>query len=129
VKPAAAGLSVGGFFFWEDGDIRLESPYEEFLLEGERSLAGDQRILSSPDRVAAVDDSPARRGWPNLEPATAWNPEDGVNTAPPRTPDGDRRSARPAWPGRGPAKVENPERSLNAPIAPAPRTPTADAGP
>ena len=53
VKPSTGEQSVGGFFFWEDGDIRRESPYEEFLFDEERLPATDQRIMSSPDRLPA----------------------------------------------------------------------------
>ena len=103
------GQSVGGFFFWADGDIRRESPYEEFLFDQERLPAADQCIMSSPDRFPPGDCGPARPGWPSPQPATAGNPEDNINTAPPRTPASDRRPSRPAWPGRDPARVENPE--------------------
>ena len=119
VKPSMGGQSVGGFFFWADGDIRRESPYEEFLFDQERLPAADQCIMSSPDRCPPGDCGPARPGWPSPEPATAGNPEDNINTAPPRTPASDRRPSRPAWPGRDPARVENPERRSNAPTAPA----------
>ena len=126
VKPSMGGQSVGGFFFWADGDIRRESPYEEFLFDQERLPAADQCIMSSPDRCPPGDCGPARPGWPSPEPATAGNPEDNINTAPPRTPASDRRPSRPAWPGRDPARVENPERRSNAPT-PALRTQAEDA--
>ena len=124
VKPSTEGQSVGGFFFWEDGDIRRESPYEELLFDGER-LLGDHCIMSSPDRLPEGDRGPARPGWPR--PAATAGNADNINSAPTRTPANDRRPPRPAWPVRDPARVENPERRSNAPTAPALHTQAEDA--
>ncbi|HLY18538.1 MAG TPA: TonB family protein [Bryobacteraceae bacterium] len=33
VKPAVNGPAVGGFFFWEDGDINRRSPYRQFTFD------------------------------------------------------------------------------------------------
>src|SRR5258708_26424585 len=84
VKPSAEGQSMGGFFFWEDGDIRRESPYEEFLLAGKPSLTGAQHIMSSPDRLP--DGGPARPEWPSPEPPLAGTAKDDLTTAPPPSP-------------------------------------------
>ena len=75
IKPSAAGQSVGGFFFWEDGDIRRESPYEEFRFDGERLLAADPSITNSRDRFPTSDQLPSRPAWPDRDPATVENAE------------------------------------------------------
>src|ERR1051326_6012392 len=102
---------MGGFFFWEDGDIRRESPYEEFLLEGEPSLTGDRHIVTPPDRLP--DAGSSRPEWPSPEPPKAGNTEDDLNSATAHNPVSDRRPARPAWPRPRPAEVENPARRFN----------------
>ena len=68
VKPSMGGQSVGGFFFWADGDIRRESPYEEFLFDQERLPAADHGIMSSPDSLPAAD-----RGQHHASPSGYWN--------------------------------------------------------
>jgi hypothetical protein len=119
VKPSAARQSVGGLFFWEDGDIRRESPYEEFLFDG---LAAGHCGTSSPAGLTAGDCGPARPGWLSPDPPTSVDPEDDINTARPRTPASDRRPARPAWPSRDPERVEYPARRSNTSNAPSMRT-------
>ncbi|HXI42553.1 MAG TPA: hypothetical protein VNH83_21400, partial [Bryobacteraceae bacterium] len=119
VKPSTEGQTMGGFFFWEDGDIRRESPYEEFLLEGEPSLTGDRHIVNPPDRLP--DAGSSRPEWPSPERPKAGNTEDDLNSATAHNPVSDRRPARPAWPRPRPAEVENPARRFNPPTPPAPR--------
>ena len=127
LKPSAAGQSVGGFFFWEDGDIRRESPYEKFLLDGERVVVADGFTMSSPDRLPAGGRGAARPGSPSPGPATLGNPENKIDNPPPRTLANGRRPVPPAWLGLDPARVENPERRSNAPTAPALHTQADDA--
>ena len=137
VKPSAAGQSVGGLFFWEDGDIHRESPYEEFRFEGDQLLASAPGILRSLDRVPTRDQRPLRPTWPGRDPDGVENPErrsialsatglhtqagDDAAAVPasasgrfdfpsPRRPISDGESAHPAG-------VENPERRTNASAA------------
>lgn len=123
VKPSAAGSRVSGFFFWEDGDIRRDSPYEEFLFDGERLPVADDCIVSSPDSLALGACRPEPPGWLSPDPATPGNPEEKINTVRSRTSASDERTASFACPSANPAKVENPERRSYAPTASARGTP------
>jgi len=61
VRPAADHTAVGGFFFWEDGDINRRSPYRQFPFERQRLLAGDFPIadVSEPQLDGAPRRTPA----------------------------------------------------------------------
>jgi len=48
VRPSADGPAVGGFFFWEDGDINRRAPYRQFPFDSQRLLAGDFPIADRP---------------------------------------------------------------------------------
>ncbi|MGA2593217.1 MAG: energy transducer TonB [Bryobacteraceae bacterium] len=48
VRPSSDGPAVGGFFFWEDGDINRRSPYRQFPFDSQRLLAGDFPIADQP---------------------------------------------------------------------------------
>jgi len=48
VRPDADGSAVGGFFFWEDGEINRRSPYRQFPFDRQRLLAGDFPITDAP---------------------------------------------------------------------------------
>ncbi len=99
VKPSAARQSVGGFFFWENGDIRRESPYEEFLLNG--PVAG-RRSTSSPAGLAAGACGPARPGWPSRDPASVENragPSNRPDLPSASAPVAHREPVRPVWGG------------------------------
>ncbi len=54
VRPSAEGPAVGGFFFWEEGDINRRAPYREFPFDREQLLAGSFSI-SDKLTVAAAD--------------------------------------------------------------------------
>jgi hypothetical protein len=99
-KPSAAGQSMGGFFFWEEGDIRRESPYEEFRFDGDRLLAADPQIMSSRDRLPTSDQRSSRPAWPERDPAGVENPErrsHATTASAPRNQAEDAASAASAW--------------------------------
>jgi hypothetical protein len=53
VRPSADGPAVGGFFFWEEGDINRRAPYRQFPFDREQLVAGE---FSIADRLAAAPD-------------------------------------------------------------------------
>jgi protein TonB len=59
VRPAADTPAVGGFFFWEEGDINRRAPYRQFPFNRDQLVAGD---FSIADRLAVVPAIP-----PSLE--------------------------------------------------------------
>lgn len=48
IKPRPAGVSVGGFFFWERGEVRADSTYLEFPFD-RRALGGGEPPPAAPD--------------------------------------------------------------------------------
>ena len=60
VSPATEGPAIGGFFFWEDGDVNRRSTYREFpfdcarLATGDFPLAGGQPAAAPRPRPAPV---------------------------------------------------------------------------
>ncbi len=64
VRPEAEGPAMGGFFFWEDGDMNRRSPYRQFPFDSERLAAGGFPI-AGVQPVAA----PAARLKPVAVPA------------------------------------------------------------
>jgi TonB family protein len=63
VRPATEGPAVGGFFFWEDGDVNRRSPYRQFPFDCARLAEGGFPIIGG--HPAAV---PAPRALPVLVP-------------------------------------------------------------
>jgi TonB family protein len=86
VRPVAGASSVGGFFFWEDGDIRRESSYAEFpfdpvkLAQAEREAprepaaprvelpaAPARPVIALPPVAAPIRDIPRTQAWAAAE--------------------------------------------------------------
>jgi outer membrane biosynthesis protein TonB len=65
VRPAMEGPPMGGFFFWEDGDINRRSPYRQFPFDCARLAEGDFPITAGQPAVAPV---PPPRPVPVLVP-------------------------------------------------------------
>ena len=63
VRPSTEGPAMGGFFFWEDGDINRRSPYRQFPFDRARLAEGDFPITGGQPAVA-----PAPRPVPVLVP-------------------------------------------------------------
>src|ERR1700722_2724075 len=59
VRPSAEGPAVGGFFFWEEGDINRRAPYREFPFDREQLLAGSFAIADRLTVAPAAPHSPA----------------------------------------------------------------------
>jgi outer membrane biosynthesis protein TonB len=51
VRPSADGPAVGGFFFWEEGDINRRAPYRQFPFDRDQLVTGE---FSIADRLAAT---------------------------------------------------------------------------
>lgn len=58
VRPATEGPAMGGFFFWEDGDVNRRSTYRQFPFDSARLAAGDFPITGGQP-AAAPDPRPA----------------------------------------------------------------------
>jgi len=54
VSPSTAGPAMGGFFFWEDGDINRRSTYRQFPFDCGRLAAGDFPITGEQSVMAPV---------------------------------------------------------------------------
>ncbi|MFN7994502.1 MAG: energy transducer TonB [Bryobacteraceae bacterium] len=67
LRPSADGPPVGGFFFWEDGDINRRATYRQFPLDRDRLSAGDFPVTREPVPVAP----PVPRRGPIPVPAPA----------------------------------------------------------
>jgi TonB family protein len=63
VSPSTEGPAMGGFFFWEDGDVNRRSPYRQFPFDCARLAEGDFPITGGQPAVA-----PAPRPVPVLVP-------------------------------------------------------------
>lgn len=48
VRPSTEGPAMGGFFFWEDGDVNRRSPYRQFPFDCGRLAAGGFPIADEP---------------------------------------------------------------------------------
>jgi len=74
VRPSADGPAVGGFFFWEDGDINRRSAYRQFPFDSQRLLAGDFPIADRPVRRLAPAPVPraAAARIPRRAPQVHW---------------------------------------------------------
>ena len=46
LRPASDEPSAGAFFFWEEADIRRQSPYHQFPFDTAQLLAGGHRIVN-----------------------------------------------------------------------------------
>jgi hypothetical protein len=103
VKPYASRPCVGGFFFWEDGEIYREATYQQFPFE-RRGLGGGEPRLPAPPPAA----KPQAEGFAPLPPYT---PE--VEPEPPPV-----RPAEEPWP-QAPATASSSLSILAAPEAPA----------
>ena len=55
VRPSMDGPAVGGFFFWEEGDINRRAPYREFPFDREQLLAGS---FSISDKLSVASAAP-----------------------------------------------------------------------
>src|ERR1700691_1419483 len=62
VRPATDGPAMGGFFFWEDGDVNRRSPYRQFPFDGARLAEGGFPIAEG------LPAAPALRPVPILVP-------------------------------------------------------------
>src|SRR5580658_2426776 len=65
VRPAMEGPAMGGFFFWEDGDINRRSPYRQFPFDCARLAEGDFPITAGQPAAAPA---PPLRPVPVLVP-------------------------------------------------------------
>jgi len=65
VRPSTEGPAMGGFFFWEDGDVNRRSPYRQFPFDCARLADGDFPITGEKPAAAAA---PALRPVPVLLP-------------------------------------------------------------
>ncbi len=70
VRPHAAKTSVGGFFFWEEGNIHRQSTYQEFPF----SSAEIQKSLPQPAPAATASTTPPQPAAATARPASAPAP-------------------------------------------------------
>jgi hypothetical protein len=66
VKPFAASPSVGGFFFWEDGEIYRQSTYLQFPFHRRELGGGETHRPAAPSRVES-DSAPLPPYTPAVE--------------------------------------------------------------
>jgi len=52
VRPSMEGLAMGGFFFWEEGDVNRRSTYRQFPFDRVRLAAGDFPITGEQPEAA-----------------------------------------------------------------------------
>jgi len=52
VRPATEGPAMGGFFFWEDGEMNRRSTYRQFPFDGARLATGDFPITGGQPTAA-----------------------------------------------------------------------------
>lgn len=83
IKPFATRPCIGGFFFWEDGEIYRESTYLQFPFQ-RRDLGGGESRYKPPQAPAPVSTPPPRRA----QPEGARLPEEAP--LPPYTPAAER---------------------------------------
>jgi len=65
VRPPADGPAVGGFFFWEDGDINRRAPYRQFPFDREQLAGGEFSITDRLATAPAAPHAPARVTQPH----------------------------------------------------------------
>jgi TonB family protein len=69
VRPSTEGPAMGGFFFWEDGDVNRRSPYRQFPFDSARLGQGGFPIIAEePVAVSAPVVIPAGRPIPVVVP-------------------------------------------------------------
>jgi TonB family protein len=80
VRPSTEGPAMGGFFFWEDGDVNRRATYRQFpfdcarLMTGTYPIAGEQPVVAQAPRPGPVPvpvlvpktEAQARRRLPSL---------------------------------------------------------------
>lgn len=77
VRPSTEGPAMGGFFFWEDGDINRRSPYRQFpfdcarLAEGNFPITGGQAVVPAPRPAPVLVPKPETRVDRRL-PSLPW---------------------------------------------------------
>lgn len=76
VRPSPEGPAMGGFFFWEDGDMNRRTPYRQFPFDCERLAAGGFPITAV---------QPAAPG-PRLAPVAVPKPAAPAARAPRQAP-------------------------------------------
>jgi TonB family protein len=54
VRPSTEGPAMGGFFFWEDGDVNRRSTYRQFPFDCARLATGDFPITGGQPAAAPV---------------------------------------------------------------------------
>jgi len=59
VRPSTEGPAMGGFFFWEEGDVNRRSTYRQFPFECARLATGDFPITGAGQPPAAPVPRPA----------------------------------------------------------------------
>lgn len=64
IKPRVTSVSVGGFFFWERGEVRAESTYLEFPFDRRALGGGEPPPAGEPSRALVTDGA----GSPGPEP-------------------------------------------------------------
>lgn len=52
VRPSAEGPAMGGFFFWEDGDVNRRAPYRQFPFDARMLAGGEYPIAGGPPAPA-----------------------------------------------------------------------------
>jgi len=78
VKPFATRPSIGGFFFWEDGEIHRESSYLQFPFDRRELGGGEHRPApppAPPPRAVQPERAPASGGVPLPAYTPAIEPE------------------------------------------------------
>jgi TonB family protein len=69
VRPSTEGPAMGGFFFWEDGDVNRRSTYREFPFDRTHLVAGDFPITGGQPAIVL-----AARAMPVLLPKPKAHP-------------------------------------------------------
>jgi len=77
VRPSTEGPAMGGFFFWEDGDVNRRSTYHQFPFDCARLTTGDFPITEG-QRAAAPAPRPAAAPAPAPRPAAVLVPKPEV---------------------------------------------------
>jgi len=54
VRPSTEGPAMGGFFFWEDGEVNRRSTYRQFPFDGARLATGYFPITGGPPAAAPL---------------------------------------------------------------------------
>ena len=59
VRPSAEGPAMGGFFFWEEGELNRRSTYRQFPFDRQLLETGDSPIRERPRAARATSGLPA----------------------------------------------------------------------